>query len=549
MKEIVDKMITDQDFRRRTVFENHFWFFYFYFPSYIKCEMAPFHVDMFALTEDERIRMAIVVAFRGSAKSSIFGMSFPIWAILGKEQLKHVLLIASTQQKAQLLLQNIKYEFENNRVLQVDLGPFKEEQLPGWNATSLYLPKYEAKITIASIEQGIRGMRFKEHRPQLVIIDDMEDIESVKTKESRDKLENWLTGEVLPIGDISSRIIIVGNLLHNDSVVMRLKKRMAENLMNGTYMEIPLIDNSGNITWPGKYPNMEAIETERKRGYSEIAWQREMMLKIISDESQIVKEEDIHYYDILPTLDSFTDYRFTITSIDPAISLKETADCTAMLSAHIFKKGKDRKIYLLPDIVNERLESTELLKRAEIISKTLGNGIPTRVIVEDVGSQRAYPQLLIERGIPAESVPIYGNDKRSRLMMTSPLIKMGNIIFPKKGCEDLLIQLFGFGTEKHDDIVDALTLLVLKLIKDDSDENPLVIPGPYNSELIETLPVKELEKEADELEMLKQNAIKSGDRIMLQKYYSSHNKRLQQNSRERWKKEETFFFNKMNSRR
>ena len=446
IQKVIDRMITDQDFRRKLVSENHFWFFYFYFPAYIKCEMAPFHQNMFALTEDESIRIAIIMAFRGSAKSSIFGMSLPIWAILGKQQLKHVLLIASTQQKAQMLLQNIKYEFENNRILQADLGPFKEEQT-GWNATSLYLPKYEAKITIASIEQSVRGMRFKEYRPQLIVIDDMEDIESVKTKEGRDKLETWLTGEVLPIGDLASRIIIVGNLLHNDSVIMRLKKRMAENLMNGIYIEVPLIDKDGNIAWLGKYPNMEAIEAERKKGYSEVAWQREFLLKIIADEGQIIKEEDIHYYDELPPLHPIADYRFAMTSIDLAISEKETADYTAMLSAYIFGRGKDRKIYLLPDPVNARLDSTEALKRAEIISRSLGNGIPSIVSVEDVGYQRSFPQLLVERGIPAEAVAISGNDKRSRLMIAAPLIKAGNILFPKDGCKDLLIQLFGFGID------------------------------------------------------------------------------------------------------
>jgi len=33
--------------------------------------------------------------------------------------------------------------------------------------------------------------------------------------------------------------------------------------------------------------------------------------------------------------------------------------------------------------------------------------------------------------------------------------------FPEQGCEDLLMQLLGFGVESHDDLVDALVMLIL----------------------------------------------------------------------------------------
>ena len=39
------------------------------------------------------------------------------------------------------------------------------------------------------------------------------------------------------------------------------------------------------------------------------------------------------------------------------------------------------------------------------------------------------------------------------------------ILFPNKGYEDLIIQLTGFGIDKHDDLVDALTLLVIQEIE------------------------------------------------------------------------------------
>lgn len=46
--------------------------------------------------------------------------------------------------------------------------------------------------------------------------------------------------------------------------------------------------------------------------------------------------------------------------------------------------------------------------------------------------------------------------------MIADKIQRGIILFPKKGAEQLISQLVGFGVEKHDDLVDALTTAVLQ---------------------------------------------------------------------------------------
>ena len=45
----------------------------------------------------------------------------------------------------------------------------------------------------------------------------------LKTKEGRDKIFQWLTGEIMPIGDTYTKKIFIGNLLHEDCLLMRLK--------------------------------------------------------------------------------------------------------------------------------------------------------------------------------------------------------------------------------------------------------------------------------------------------------------------------------------
>ena len=64
----------------------------------------------------------VIVAFRGSGKSTIMNMSLPLWAIMGKLQCKYVLIVGLTQEQAKQHLKNIKHELETNERLKKDLG-------------------------------------------------------------------------------------------------------------------------------------------------------------------------------------------------------------------------------------------------------------------------------------------------------------------------------------------------------------------------------------------------------------------------------------------
>ena len=116
------------------------------------------------MTEDESIKLAVIVAFRGSAKSTIVTMSYALWSILGIQQKKFVLILSKTQSQAKTHFTNLKRELESNELLRADLGPFKEES-DEWGSFTIVIPKYNARITAASSEQSIRGIRHGESPP------------------------------------------------------------------------------------------------------------------------------------------------------------------------------------------------------------------------------------------------------------------------------------------------------------------------------------------------------------------------------------------------
>ncbi|MBD3250501.1 MAG: hypothetical protein GF381_02960 [Candidatus Pacebacteria bacterium] len=124
--------------------------------------------------------------FRGSGKTTLVGLAYPIWSIVGKQSKKLVLILCQTQFQAKQSLRNITYELENNELLKKDIEPFEEES-DEWSNTSLILSKFGAKITIASVEQSARGLKHSNNHPNLVVCDDAEDLNSVKTFEGREK--------------------------------------------------------------------------------------------------------------------------------------------------------------------------------------------------------------------------------------------------------------------------------------------------------------------------------------------------------------------------
>ncbi len=161
--ELWEHIRSDRKIRMTTAERSHEWFFSLYLGDYMVYPTAPFQQEIFGLTEDPAVNHAVIVAFRGSGKSTIVTMSYPIWAILGKQQKKFVLILSQTQNQARMHLANIKREFESNDILRADYGPL-EESSDEWGSTSLVLSRYGARISAASTDQSIRGIRHGKHR-------------------------------------------------------------------------------------------------------------------------------------------------------------------------------------------------------------------------------------------------------------------------------------------------------------------------------------------------------------------------------------------------
>lgn len=446
--------------RKRLATNSLYWFLHIYLGRYVYYSTANFQKEIIHIAEDQNIRNAFIVAFRGSAKSTISTLALPLWSIIGKHKKLYILIITQTQLQARLILANIRQELESNHLLIKDFGPFNTDTTGGeWNSNTLVISKLGTRISALSTGESIRGVRHSYTRPDLIICDDLEDLASVKNKDIRNQTYEWFTGEVIPVGDRNTKIIVIGNLLHEDSLMMKLKNGVATGTLQGKFYSYPLMSSDGAITWPGKFPSLKAIEDERRRIGNDIAWYREYLLQILPPEDRIIKSEWIHYYDELPANMAANCVGY-VMSVDPAISQKQTADKTAILTGVIYKSKDLFRLYILPGIVNERMDFPTTKEKIKNLSETINPKNKTAVLIEKVAYQEALIQALQTEGYPAEGVDPHGQDKVARLSSISDYVKNGNVYLPRYGSAELVNQLVNFGVERFDDLVDAFTMMV-----------------------------------------------------------------------------------------
>jgi predicted phage terminase large subunit-like protein len=460
-QEIITRLKTDRSYRKELCRQSFKWFFLTYFTHYIQYELAPFHHEFFKLLETDE-KLVVIVAFRGSAKSTIVSLAYVIWAIVGRMKKRYPVLFSLNQQRAHQLLFNIRQEFEKNDLLRSDFGPFGKDS-DEWSYNSLLLSPYGARITTLSSGEGFRGLRERQYRPDLIIGDDIEDVSSTKTKESRDKLWQTINGELIPAGDLDTKIVFIGNLVHEDSAMMRLKKLVLSGKLKGEYREYPLYDANKQALWKDKFPTWNDIKKLEATIPSYTDFQREYLINIIPEGDRVVFPEWLHYYD--PTMPfAGKDFQCFLISIDPAVSERSSADKTAILIVRIYGYGKDTKIYILPHPTNKRMSWPDLVKEVKLLKDSLGAHATVKIITEGGGQQKGLAQILQAEGLPVEEIIIQGQDKRTRLAMASNWIKNGNILFPNTGSEELVNQILYFGTERYDDLVDSFSLMVSEVL-------------------------------------------------------------------------------------
>lgn len=217
--------------RRQAVNHPETGYSYFvenYFPHYVRhTSRSELHTHLFARLPEIVNQLLgqndAIAAPRGEAKSTLVSQLFVLWCIIRGIK-KYPVIIMDSIDQAYPMLEAIKAEIEFNPRIAMD---FPEIAGGGrvWQAGTI-VTRNDIKVTVAGSGKKLRGLRHGAYRPDLVVLDDIENDEQVRSPEQRDKLDSWLKKTVMPLGAAGGKldIIYIGTILHYDSVLSRTQK-------------------------------------------------------------------------------------------------------------------------------------------------------------------------------------------------------------------------------------------------------------------------------------------------------------------------------------
>lgn len=214
--------------RRAKVFDPVDGYEYFvntYFPHYIRsAEKSDLHEYLFKRLPEIILapqgENEAVGAPRGEGKSTQVTQLFTLWCIVTGQKHYCVIVMDSIDQ-AYPMLEAIKAELEFNPRLKTDFADACGQGRV-WQAGTI-VSANDIKVQVAGSGKKLRGLRHGPYRPDLTILDDIENDEQVRNPEQRDKLNAWLTKTVLPLGGVGQKydVVYIGTILHYDSVLNR----------------------------------------------------------------------------------------------------------------------------------------------------------------------------------------------------------------------------------------------------------------------------------------------------------------------------------------
>ncbi|HLH93531.1 MAG TPA: hypothetical protein VKW08_00290 [Xanthobacteraceae bacterium] len=470
----LERLVDDPEIRRAAA-KTLKGFCLTYLPHHFPADLSDFFDEMAGALQDHDCRRLEIIGFRGCAKSTMASLALVLWCALEHpDKYPFIIMLADTRGQASINAASVQHELRNNELILRDYGHLKYRKIDDpkpeptlesdedWQAMNAVLDN-GVRILSRSRGQKVRGVKHRQHRPSLIVADDVEDLDWVRTQENRDKSDRWFRGNVLPsVDEQDGRVVLIGNWLHTDGLMARLKN-------TGIFkvLEFPLLREGDGTeiercTWRAKYPTQAAIDLKRQE-LGDIGFRREMLLQVVPEEGQDVLPEDIHYYDDPP----FDDGNYLAHGVDLAISTKESADYTAVVSGEVTWPNGKLEIYIQPHPIIRRMNFNDTMAALDNVRHS--SNMSSQFFVEAVAYQQAAIEELERRAFAVTAMhPI--KDKRARLRVAARYIKTGVVKFPRNGCEQLLTQLFGFGSEKHDDAVDALVYLILGLAGDGIEE-------------------------------------------------------------------------------
>ena len=455
---------------------DKFYFFKTYLPHYFNLPEADFHHELIGLLDRAvpgdilksigfskesaaqaelpaaASRPVAVAAPREHAKSTIVTLGYPLHQICFGLR-RFIIIVSDTEYQAADFVRFIKLELEENERIRQDFGDLRGHF--GQWADDTFITKNGVKVLARGKGQKIRGLRNRQYRPDLVVMDDIENDQSVRNPRQVEKTLKWIVETVYPAIDQNGSLFVIGTLLARKSVLAQLLFNPDYCAWKSVVYRALIYDERSpghpRSLWPARHSVKSLLAKKAVMG--SLSFNKEYQ-NDPRDEEGMFREEWLRYYH--PS--EIRGRQLAVFSfIDPSVGSGESADYKAVITV-----GQDTNgiIYVLDAYI--RKASIDTLLR--VVYNRYGEFHPQVIGIEDNVFQklliREFDALAAQRRqyLPLRGVT-HSAAKESRIARLSALVERGVVRF-RKGHSDqelLIEQLIYFPSSTvNDDGPDAL---------------------------------------------------------------------------------------------
>jgi len=428
------------------------------FPNHFNKPFATFHKEIYSNLQ--QYPFIAIAAPRKHGKSENVTFGWTMWNLLCNPNRRFTIIISNNFTNATQYLKPIKEEIETNLLVREVFGDLKCPDKWSENEAEF---KHGKKIVVGGNDFKIRGAKFLQYRPDLVIIDDAEDDELVKSDLRRDNFENWLVKAVEPAMSIDTQhnqIIFVGTILHRASQLSKLQ------IGEGRYTKWKSLFYEAEDSHRVGLDNAKALWEEaipldwllKEKQRDPLKYAQEFLNNPIAYEHAMFKEEYFDDYsdDKLPK-----DLLINIT-VDLACTDKEYSDYNVILPVGVDPLGD---LWILPYHRAKYSDPDKLIdKMLDMYEKYAKSGRPGWKMGKFGIERNGFQRFLIHNFNKARKTrklqfPVFEiqakGDKTQRIGQLQPYFA-SNSIHIRADMLDLKNELLDFPRAMHDDIADAL---------------------------------------------------------------------------------------------
>lgn len=304
--------------------------------------------------------------------------------------------------------------------------------------------------------QQMRGMNIDNQRPDIAVVDDLEDNDNTASEFLQHKLDLWVFGPFLKALTRRCKIIWLGNMLQKTSLLARLS---IDPEWNPVVFGALVKDSDTGVLrplWPDLWPLDELLKDFQKyqrMGFTE-SWMCEMMNMPGHLENGFTLDQ-IRFAEV-PGPDEFL---ATWITVDPAFGESSLSDDSAIVVHGLPQEGSP----MVVDYQYGRMRDEEMF---EAILRLAIKWNAWVWGVEAVAAQRVlisfFNVLLITKMVThrVEMIPLMagrGDPKIGRISAWVALMAAGEYAIPS-GATDIVTQLLNFDMRKKnnkDDLIDS----------------------------------------------------------------------------------------------